>query len=432
MAGPRSRELQARAEKLLPGGVNSPVRSFRAVGGAPPWFARGAGAWLEDVDGNRYLDFIASWGALLFGHAHPPMVQAVQQAVTLGSSFGASTPAELELAEAVHAAYPACEMLRFVNSGTEAVMAAVRLARGALGRPGMIKFSGGYHGHADVFLSDAGSGLATLGVASSQGVTSGAIADTVTVPYNDAAAVSAALDQQPGRFSCIVVEPVAGNMGCVPPDPGFLQALRTLADRHGVFLIFDEVMTGFRLARGGAAERFGVRPDLATLGKIIGGGLPVGAYGGRADLMQRVAPLGKVYQAGTLSGNPLAMAAGWTSLQAIEQQPDLYAQLEATGAALEAGLHQAAQAAGVAAQVQRAGSMLTIFFQPEPVRSFAAAQRSDTAAFARFHAALLAQGVLWPPSQFEAAFFGAAHGAAEIERALRAFGPALEAAAKGD
>ncbi|HEY8054789.1 MAG TPA: glutamate-1-semialdehyde 2,1-aminomutase [Terriglobales bacterium] len=429
MSNRRSRELQARAEKLLPGGVNSPVRSFRAVGGTPPWFAHGAGAWLEDVDGNRYVDFIASWGALLFGHAHPPMVEAVQQAVTRGASFGASTPAELELAEAVHEAYPACEMLRLVNSGTEAVMAAVRVARGALGRPGMIKFSGGYHGHADLFLSDAGSGLATLGVASSQGVPSGAIADTVTVPYNDAEAVSAALDQQPGRFSCIVVEPVAGNMGCVPPEPGFLPALRTLADRHGVFLIFDEVMTGFRLARGGAAERYGVRPDLATLGKIIGGGLPGGAYGGRADLMQRVAPLGKVYQAGTLSGNPLAMAAGLSSLQAIAQQPDLYTRLEAVGAALEEGLNQAVRVAGVAARVQRVGSMMTIFFQADPVRSFADARRSDTAAFARFHAALLAAGVLWPPSQFEAAFFGAAHGPAEIEHALRAFPAAVAAAA---
>lgn len=425
MAGQRSAELQRRAEAILPGGVDSPVRSFRAVGGAPPWMERGAGAWLYDADGKRYLDFIASWGALLLGHAAAEVVAAVQEAAAKGTSFGTSTPAELELAELVQRAYPACEMLRFVNSGTEATMAAVRVARGFTGRNGVIKFAGGYHGHADTFLSEAGSGLATLGVASSAGVPPGAVADTLTLPYNDAAAVEQALEQAPGRFGAILVEPVAGNMGCVPPEPGFLPGLRRLADRHGVVLIFDEVMTGFRVAWGGAAARYGVTPDMATLGKIIGGGLPVGAYGGRADLMRRVAPLGPVYQAGTLSGNPLAMAAGVATLHAIVAQPKLYEDLEHRGAQLEAGIEAALAATGTAARVQRVGAMLTVFFSSRPVRNFAEASACDTAAFARLHAALLQAGVLWPPSQFEAAFFGAGHGSAEVEQAVGAFRSAL-------
>ncbi|TAN22346.1 MAG: glutamate-1-semialdehyde-2,1-aminomutase [Acidobacteria bacterium] len=423
--GSRSQELQHRAEAILPGGVDSPVRSFRAVGGAPPWIERGAGAWLYDADGKRYLDFIASWGALLLGHAAAEVVAAVQEAAAKGTSFGASTPAELELAELVQRAYPACAMLRFVNSGTEATMSAVRVARGFTGRNGVIKFAGGYHGHADTFLCDAGSGLATLGVASSAGVPPGAVADTVTLPYNDAAAVEQALEETPGRFGAIIVEPVAGNMGCVPPEPDFLPGLRRLADRHGVVLIFDEVMTGFRVAWGGAAARYGVTPDMATLGKIIGGGLPVGAYGGRADLMRRVAPLGPVYQAGTLSGNPLAMAAGVATLKAIAGQPNLYANLEQRGAQLEEGVNAAIAATGAAARVQRVGAMLTVFFSSSPVRNFTEVSACDTAAFARFHAALLQAGVLWPPSQFEAAFFGAVHGSAEMEQALGALRTAL-------
>ncbi|MGH9475711.1 MAG: glutamate-1-semialdehyde 2,1-aminomutase [Terriglobales bacterium] len=430
MSGPRSRELQQRAEAVFPGGVNSPVRSFRAVGGAPPWIERGAGAWLWDVDGNRYLDFVACWGALLLGHAAAEVVAAVHAAAAHGTSFGASTPAELELAVLIQSAYPACEMLRFVNSGTEATMAAVRVARGFTGRPGIIKFAGAYHGHADVFLSKAGSGLATLGVVASKGVTAGAVADTLTLPYNDAAAVEQALEQNPGRLAAVIVEPVAGNMGCVPPAPSFLEELRRLTDRHGVLLIFDEVMTGFRVGWGGAAARFGITPDLVTLGKVIGGGLPVGAYGGRADLMRMVAPLGPVYQAGTLSGNSLAMAAGLATLRAIAAQPDFYAALERYGAALEAGLEAAMVGSSAPAQVQRMGAMLTVFFSAEAVTDFAQASACDTAAFARFHAALLRQGVFWPPSQFETAFFGCAHGVEELDFALAAFAAALQASGR--
>ncbi|MGH9468581.1 MAG: glutamate-1-semialdehyde 2,1-aminomutase [Terriglobales bacterium] len=430
----RSRALQQQAEGILPGGVDSPVRSFRAVGGAPPWIESGSGAWLEDVDGNRYLDFVCSWGALLLGHAAPEVVGAVQKAAAKGTSFGTSTPAELALAELVRQAYPACEMLRFVNSGTEATMSAVRVARGFTGRNGIIKFAGSYHGHADQFLSEAGSGLATLGVATSAGVPAGAVADTLTVPFNDAAAVARVLEENPGRMAAIVVEPVAGNMGCVPPEPGFLPALRRLADRHGVVLIFDEVMTGFRVAWGGAAARYGVRPDLVTLGKIIGGGLPVGAYGGNAEMMRQVAPLGRVYQAGTLSGNPLAMAAGVATLQAIAARPGLYDELERRGQELEAGIAAAITAAfsasGARACVQRVGAMLTLFFSPGPVRNYAEAAACDTQAFARFHSALLQAGVLWPPSQFEAAFWGSLHGPAEMALALKAITAALGAAAQ--
>ena len=436
----QSQQLQFRAEALLPGGVDSPVRSFRAVGGEPRWIVRGAGAWLEDADGNRYLDYIASWGALLLGHAPVPVVDAIVAAAARGSSFGASTPAELELAEAVHQAMPHLEMMRFVSSGTEATMAAVRLARGFTGRDRILKFSGGYHGHADVFLSEAGSGLATLGmgvaapravtaVAASAGVPAAAIADTITVAYNDAAAVAQALDQYRGEVAAVIVEPVAGNMGCVPPRPGFLQDLRALTARHGALLIFDEVMTGFRIAHGGAAERFGVVPDLTTLGKIIGGGLPVGAYGGRAEVMEMVAPLGPVYQAGTLSGNPLAMAAGVAVLRTLDAIPGAYADLERRGAQLQQGLEAAIRQQGVAARVQRVGAMLTVFFTTQAaVDGFAAARACDTRAFARFHAALLEQGVMWPPSQFEAAFFGFSHGADEIELTLRAATAALAAA----
>ncbi|MGH9394104.1 MAG: glutamate-1-semialdehyde 2,1-aminomutase [Terriglobales bacterium] len=419
-----SKSLQQRAERLLPGGVDSPVRSFLAVGGDPPWMERGAGAYLWDVDGNRYLDCIDSWGALLFGHAPAAVTAAIAAAAPRGASFGVSSPGELELAEAVVAAMPWVEMLRFVNSGTEATMAAVRAARGYTAREGVIKFAGGYHGHADLFLTEAGSGIATLGIASSAGVPAGAVLNTHTVPYNDLPAVQALFQHHPGRIACIIVEPVAGNMGCVPPAPDFLPGLRELASHHGALLIFDEVMTGFRVARGGASERFGIRPDLVTLGKVLGGGLPVGAYGGRADVMRRVAPLGPVYQAGTLSGNPLAMAAGAASL-ALAAEAGVYEQLEARGLQLEAGLNQALAASRAPARVQRVGAMLTLFFSAVPVGNFQQAQGCDTAAFARFHAAMLAQGVLWPPSQFEAAFFGTAHGEAEISAITAAAASAL-------
>ncbi|MGH9481759.1 MAG: glutamate-1-semialdehyde 2,1-aminomutase [Terriglobales bacterium] len=429
MTTDRSRELQQRAERLLPGGVDSPVRSFRAVSGVPRWIVRGEGAWLTDVDGNRLLDCIASWGALLLGHAPPAVTAALERAAADGASFGVSTPAELALAERIHAAMPAVEMLRFVNSGTEATMSAVRVARAFTRRSKIVKFAGGYHGHADLFLASAGSGVATLGLAASAGVPDGAVADTITLPYNDPPAVERAFARHPGQIAALIVEPVAGNMGCVPPKPGFLEALRALATRQRALLIFDEVMTGFRVAWGGATARFGVTPDLVTLGKIIGGGLPVGAYGGRAACMKLVAPLGPVYQAGTLAGNPLAMAAGEATLATIAQQGDLYETLERRGAELEQGMREIIRAAGVAVRVQRAGSMLTLFFNKREVNNFTDAEACDTAAFARFHAALLDQGVLWPPSQFEAAFFTAAHGEAEIACLLGALRAALGARA---
>lgn len=421
-----SQRWQQLAETLLPGGVDSPVRAFAAVGGRPRWFTRGAGAWLTDADGNRYVDCVASWGALLVGHAPPGVTEAVAQAARAGTSFGASTPAEVELAQQVQAAMPAVEMIRFVNSGTEAAMTALRLARGFTGRSHFIKFAGGYHGHADPFLAQAGSGVATLGLAASAGVPPEAVATTLVVPYNDADAVASVFARRPNAIAAVFVEPVAGNMGCVPPRLGFLESLRDLCRRHGALLVFDEVMTGFRVAAGGAVERYGVQPDLITLGKIIGGGLPVGALGGRAPIMRQLAPLGPVYQAGTLAGNPLAMAAGVATLGRIaELGPVLYETLERRGAALEAGLADAARSAGVPVRIQRVGSMLTVFFTAEAVNDFDQAARCDTKKFAGWHRALLEQGVFWPPSQFEAAFFGLAHGdseiAAVVEAARRAF-----------
>lgn len=423
-----SQRLQLQAEKLLPGGVDSPVRAFAAVGGQPRWFTCGAGAWLTDADGNRYVDCVASWGALLLGHAPPQVTAAVEQAARCGASFGASTPAELELAQLVHAAMPTVAMVRFVNSGTEATMTALRLARAATGRSLFIKFAGGYHGHADPFLAQAGSGVATLGLAASAGVPPEAVAGTIVVPYNDIEAVTAAFARHPAAIAAVFVEPVAGNMGCVPPRPGFLASLRALCQSHGALLVFDEVMTGFRLARGGAVERFGVRPDLVTLGKIIGGGLPVGALGGRAEILRQLAPLGPVYQAGTLAGNPLAMAAGAATLRQIaDLGPDLYVTLEQRGAALETGLVEAAAATGVDIRIQRVGSMLTVFFTVESVHNFEQAARCDTAKFARWHRALLEAGVFWPPSQFEAAFFGLAHGDGEINTVIAAARAAFRA-----
>lgn len=427
----RSRSLQQQSETRIPGGVDSPVRAFRAVGGQPRWFESGAGAWMTDVDGNRYIDYIGSWGAMLLGHAHPQVVQAVQEAAARGLSFGASSPGELKLAETAQNAFPQMERLRFVNSGTEATMSAIRVARGFTGRDWVIKFEGCYHGHADALLVKAGSGVATFGLPSSAGIPSGATANTLALSYNDLQAVRDAFTRLPRQIAAVIVEPVVGNMGCVPPRAGFLEGLRQLTREHGALLIFDEVMTGFRLARGGASERFAITADLVTLGKIIGGGMPVGAYGGRADIMNCVAPLGAVYQAGTLSGNPVSMAAGQATLDVINAQPDLYDRLERTSRQLAEGLRAAASAANVAVTVQQVGSMLTVFFQSAAVHDFDQASASDTAAFARFHHAMLERGVLLPPSQFEAAFVSASHGEAEIAATLAAAREAFRDVAAG-
>ena len=361
-----SGRLLRAAEVRIPGGVNSPVRAFRGVGGEPFFVARAEGARLHDVDGRTYIDFVGSWGPLILGHAAPVIVEAVAEAARRGTSYGAPTPMEVELAEAIHAAFPSMEMLRLVSSGTEAAMSAIRLARGATGRDAIVKFDGCYHGHADSLLVKAGSGGATFSIPDSRGVPAALAALTVTVPFNDLEAVAAALRQQPDRVAAVIVEPVAGNMGVVPPAPGFLAGLRDLCTRHGALLIFDEVITGFRVAYGGAQERYGVSADLTCLGKIIGGGLPVGAYGGRADLMRHVAPLGGVYQAGTLSGNPLAVAAGLATLRTLREDPGAYDRLERLAAQLESGFRRAADKAGVPVTVNRVGSMLTGFFIDGP------------------------------------------------------------------
>jgi glutamate-1-semialdehyde 2,1-aminomutase len=416
---PRSRALFARAAQVIPGGVNSPVRAFRAVGGDPVFFARGSGCLLEDVDGHRYIDYVGSWGPLILGHAHPEILAALAAAAADGTSFGAPTEREVAFAELLCRVVPSLERVRLVSSGTEATMSALRLARGCTGRPRIVKIDGAYHGHADALLVAAGSGAATLGIPGSAGVTEGAAQDTLTVAWNDLAGMERLFADQGERIAAVIVEPVCGNMGCVPPRPGYLEGLRELTRRHGALLIFDEVMTGFRVAYGGAQARYGIQPDLTCLGKIIGGGLPAAAYGGRADLMERIAPVGPVYQAGTLSGNPLAVAAG---LRMVELLADgaIYARLEQLGARLEAGLLQAAREAGVPAVVNRVGSMLTLFFTGAPVTDFASARRSDVQKFARFFRGMLDRGVYLPPSQFEAAFLSAAHSEEAIDRTIEA------------
>ena len=426
----RSKTLQRRAETLFPGGVDSPVRAFRAVGGDPPFLTSAEGAYLTDADDNRYIDLFGSWGPMLFGHAFPPAVEAIREAAGLSASFGASTAAEADLAELVQQCFPSIRKLRFVSSGTEACMSAIRLARGFTGRPFVIKFEGCYHGHADALLVKAGSGVATFGIPGSAGVPNETVMHTLALPYNDLSAVEAAFAAHPDLIACVILEPVVGNAGTIAPMAGYLKGLREITRKHSALLIFDEVMTGFRLAPGGAQELFadelGGAPDLTTLGKIVGGGLPVGAFGGRAEIMDYLAPLGPVYQAGTLSGNPLAMAAGIATLRYLLAHRDaIYPQLETTTAAIVNGIARLAAEQGIALTANRVGSMFTWFFVPSAVTDFATASRSDTAAFARFHRAMLERGVWLPPSQFEAAFVSTMHGKAEVDAILLAAGEAL-------
>jgi glutamate-1-semialdehyde 2,1-aminomutase len=406
-------DLYRRATSLIPGGVNSPVRAMRAVGLDEPFFVRrGEGAWLEDVDGNRYLDWVLSWGPLLFGHADPDTVEAVRAAALDGTSFGAPTEREVELAAEIADAVPSVEKVRLVSSGTEAAMSAIRLARGATRRDRIIKFAGCYHGHVDALLASAGSGLATLGIPSTPGVPTPVTADTIVVPYNDVDAIADAVAHYGEGLAAIVVEPVAGNMGVVPPVPGFLEALRQLADASGSLLIFDEVISGFRVARGGAQELYGVTPDLTILGKIVGGGLPLAAFGGRADLMDRLAPVGPIYQAGTLSGNPLATAAGLSVLRRL-RDPQVYDELERRGARLEEGL-------APFGRVQRVGAMLTLFMTQQPIRNFDDVQQCDTERYGALFRHLLERGIYVAPSQFEALFVSLAHGDEEIDNTIAA------------
>ena len=411
-------ELWRRATRLIPGGVNSPVRAMKGVGLDEPFFVRRAdGAYLEDVQGNRYVDWVMSWGPLLFGHADPETVEAVRDAALDGTSFGAPTEREVELAAEIADAVPSVEMVRLVSSGTEAAMSAVRLARAFTRRDRVLKFAGGYHGHADALLANAGSGIATLGIPSTPGVPTGAAGDTVVAPYNDVDAAAAAVERYGEGLAAILVEPVAGNMGVVPPEPGYLEALRALADASGALLVFDEVITGFRVARGGAQERFGITPDLTILGKIVGGGLPLAAFGGRAEIMERLAPAGDTYQAGTLSGNPLATAAGLSVLRRL-RDPAVYERLEECGARLERGL-------APSGTVQRVGAMLTLFRTDEPVRRFEDAQRCDTDAYGALFRGLLDRGIYVAPSQFEAMFVSLAHGDEEIDRTVEAVAAVL-------
>ena len=423
----RSRKLQIRAESMLPGGVDSPVRAFRAVGGEPPFVERAEGAYLSDVDGNRYLDYFGSWGPMILGHAHPAVVEAIREAAGRSSSFGASTAAEGDLAELAMRCFPSIERMRFTSSGTEACMSAVRLARGFTGRDLVVKFEGCYHGHSDAMLVKAGSGVATLGIPGSAGVPEDTAKHTLALPYNDLPAVRAAFDRYAGRVACVIVEPVVGNAGTIAPAEGYLAGLREITAADGALLILDEVMTGFRLSLGGAQQIYGIKPDLTTLGKILGGGLPCAAFGGRADVMEFLAPLGPVYQAGTLSGNPLAMAAGIATLrELIAREGEIYPELDRVTAAVAEGVAGLAAEAGFPVTTNRVGSMFTWFFTDAPqVTDFGAAALSDTARFARFHRAMMDAGVWLPPSQFEAAFVSAAHGEREVEATLAAAREAL-------
>jgi glutamate-1-semialdehyde 2,1-aminomutase len=412
----KSQALFERAEKVIPGGVNSPVRAFRAVGGGPVFVTKAKGSKIYGADGAAYIDYVGSWGPAILGHTHPDVVLAVQRAAESGLSFGAPTELEVIFAEKIQRLYPSMAKVRCVSSGTEATMSAIRVARGFTGRDLIVKFEGAYHGHADHLLVKAGSGAATLGAPDSAGVPARIAEGTLTLPFNDRAALVELFARRGKEIAAVIFEPVVGNMGCVPPEPGFLASILEECRRHGALSIMDEVMTGCRLAPGGAQELFDLRPDLTTLGKIAGGGMPLAVYGGRADVMSVVAPLGPVYQAGTLSGNPLAVSAGLATLERLT--PDLYRKLEQTSAELEAGLAAAAKSRGVTVRVQRVGSMLTVFFRGEAVRAWSDASAADTKRFAAWHAGLLAGGVYWPPSQFEAAFVGAAHDSADIAKTI--------------
>lgn len=423
----KSKELYRRAQECIPGGVNSPARAFDSVGGTPLFLDEAEGAYLTDADGHEYLDYVGSWGPMIFGHAHPDVVEAVQEQTEASTSFGAPTEIEIEVAELVCELVPSVEKVRMVNSGTEATMSAARLARGYTGRDKIIKFEGNYHGHGDFFLIAAGSGALTLSEPDSPGVTQGNAKDTLLAPFNDLAHVERLVEANAGEVACIIVEPVAGNMGCIPPEPGFLEGLRELCDAHDIVLIFDEVMTGFRVAAGGAQARYGVVPDLTCLGKIIGGGLPVGAYGGRQEIMDYISPTGPVYQAGTLSGNPLAMRAGHAVLSKIaDEQERLYEELEEIGTALEEGMEENLDALGLPYSVHRVGAMGSLFFTEQRVIDQDTAQTTDTDRYAAYFHAMLEQGIYLPPSQFEAFFFGTAHGEEEVERTLQAQRKALE------
>jgi glutamate-1-semialdehyde 2,1-aminomutase len=422
-----SRSAFLRANRVIPGGVNSPARAFGAVGGKPPFMARAEGQYLFDIDGHRYIDYIGSWGPMILGHGRPEVKRAVNDALELGSSFGAPTLREVLIAEAVVEAVPSIEKVRFVSSGTEATMSAVRVARGVTGHDKIVKMAGHYHGHVDALLVQAGSAATTLGTPNSPGVTAGATADTILCEFNDIEAVRAIFRAHPGQIAAVLLEPVAGNMGLVPPRPGYLEAVREITAKDGSILLFDEVMTGFRLALGGAQERYGITPDLTALGKIVGGGLPAAAYGASTRLMDFVSPAGPIYQAGTLSGNPLAMAAGLTTLNLLRDERP-YDRLESLSARLEVGLTRAATDAKVPHVVQRVGSMLTLFFNPGPIWNYTDAKRSDTALFGRFFWEMLARGVYLPCSQFEAAFVSAAHTEADIDHTVKVAGEALRAA----